>query len=308
MKTTCNREEDLHRAVFDNRLEKEPDWRNGVIMSYRIVADSCTDLPEELKGNPNITLIPLTLQVGDITVLDDESFDQIPFLQMMENCPECPKSACPSPEVYMDAFDDVDEVYVITLSSHLSGSYNSAELAKMLYLEKHPNRKIEVFDSQSASIAQTLILLHIMDLKEKDVDFEEVVRDTNEYRDNLKTKFVLENIENLRKNGRMSNIAAKLINVLNIKLVLCGVEGMIEKLDQARGITKALGKMIKHAQDDVKDAKNRILGISHCNNYERAVKVKEEILKVIPFAKVVIVDMAGVSSMYANDGGIIIAY
>ena len=103
-------------------------------MSYKIVGDSCTDLTDNMRQDEHISVVPLTLQVGKDTVVDDSRFDQARFLRLMKECSECPKSACPSPEAYMDAFEGADEIFVITLSSHLSGSYNSAELAKVLYL------------------------------------------------------------------------------------------------------------------------------------------------------------------------------
>lgn len=277
-------------------------------MSYKIVGDSCTDLPKELLEDKHFCLVPLVLQVGDVTVVDDAGFDQQNFLKLMKECSECPKSACPSPEAYMDSFEGADEVFVVTLSSCLSGSYNSAELAKMLYLEKHPNKKIEVVDSKSASVGQTLVAMKIKKLKDAGTSFGETVERVSRFRDSMKTKFVLETLDNLRKNGRLSNITAALCSVLNIKPVMCGVDGSIEKLDQARGMTKALLKMVKYIEEDVIDAKNRILAIAHCNNYERALYVKEEILKRIPFKNTIITDTAGVSSMYANEGGIIVAY
>ena len=277
-------------------------------MSYKIVGDSCTDLTDNMRQDEHISVVPLTLQVGKDTVVDDSRFDQARFLRLMKECSECPKSACPSPEAYMDAFEGADEICVITLSSHLSGSYNSAELAKVLYLEKHPNKKIEVIDSRSASAGQTLLAMKITQEKKAGASFEETVNRVEKFRNSMKTKFVLENLDNLRKNGRLSNITAALCSVLNIKPVMCGVEGVIEKLDQARGMTKALLKMVKYIEEDVTDAKDRIFAIAHCNCRERAEYVKNEVLRRIPFQSAVIVDTAGVSSMYANDGGIVVAY
>ena len=277
-------------------------------MSYKIVGDSCTDLTESMKKNEHVSVVPLLLQVGKETVVDDESFCQSSFLKLMKECSECPKSSCPSPEAYMDAFEGADEVFVVTLSSHLSGSYNSAELAKMLYLEKHPNKKIAVIDSQSAAAGQTLIAMRLLQEKEAGTSFEETVERAMKFRDIMKTKFVLENLDNLKKNGRLSNITAALCNVLNIKPVMCGVEGVIEKLDQARGMTKALMKMVKYIEEDVIDAKNRIFAITHCNCRERAEFVRDMVMGRVPFRDSVIVEAAGVSSMYANDGGIVVAY
>lgn len=278
-------------------------------MSYRIIGDSCTDLPKELKEDPHFKLVPLTLIVDNSSIIDDESFNQAEFLKKVHLSPNSPKSACPSPEDYMNYFDFDGDIYIITLSSQLSGSYNSAELAKKLYLEEHPDKRVEVIDSKSASVGQTLIAMKIKELIEQKLPFEAVVEKIHAFRDNLKTKFVLESLDTLRKNGRLSGLQAVICSALNIKPVMGATpEGTICKVDQARGIIKALVAMAKSIEEDVKKPGERILGIAHCNNYERALYVKEEIMKRIPFKDCFIVDTAGVSSMYANEGGIITAY
>lgn len=277
-------------------------------MSYRILGDSCTDLPKELQQDEHIVKVALSIQIEEENIIDDETFNQIDFLRKMNDSKNCPKSSCPSPESYMSHFDEAEDIYVVTLSSRLSGSYNSAELAKKLYLEDHPNKNIEVFDSKSASVGQTLIVMKIQELIEKGFSFSEVVAKVNEFRDNLKTKFVLETLDTLRKNGRLSNLTAVICSALNIKPIMGSDDGNIVKIDQARGIEKALLKMVKYMEEDVKDAKNRVLGIAHCNNFERALFVKDEIMKCIPFAKCFIANTGGISSLYANEGGIIVCY
>ncbi len=278
-------------------------------MSYKIIGDSCTDLPHSLKEDPHFTLVPLTLIVDDVSIVDDRTFDQSNFLSLVKASPHSPKSACPSPEDYMKHFDGDEDVYVITLSSALSGSYNSAELAKKLYLEENPDKNIEIIDSRSASIGQTLIAMKIKELIEAKSNFNQVVEKVNSYRDELMTMFVLESLDTLRKNGRLSGLQAIIASALNIKPVMGATpEGTIYKIDQARGIGKALTLMAKSIEETVKRPQEKILGISHCNNRERAEFVKEEILKRAPFKDYFIVDTAGVSSMYANEGGIIVAY
>ncbi len=278
-------------------------------MSYRIIGDSSTDLPETLKNNPNIKLVPLTLILEDISIIDDDTFNQQSFLSQTKASPHGPKSACPSPEDFMKHFDIDGNIYMITLSSQLSGSYNSAELAKKLYLEDHPDKNIEVIDSRSASIGQTLIAMKIMEYEDAGLPFEAIVDKVNSYRDSMFTKFVLESLETLRKNGRLTGLKAMIASTLNIKPVMGSTpEGYIYKIDQARGIDKALRLMVKSIEQDVKAPQERILGIGHCNNRARAEFVKEEILKRIPFKDYFIADTAGVSSMYANEGGIITAY
>lgn len=278
-------------------------------MSYKIIGDSCTDLTKELKREGCISLVPLSLTIEDETFVDDETFCQKVFIEKMSKSEECPKSACPSPERYMREFEGAEECYVITLSAQLSGSYNSAKLARSMYLEEHPETKIEIIDSRSASVGQTLIALKLKEWKEQGLPFELVRTKITAFRDGLQTKFVLESLENLRKNGRLTNIAAMLCNVLNIRPVMGATpEGQITKLDQARGMNKALSRMIDYIEKDAIDVTTKILGIAHCNNKERAEFVKHEILKRIPFKSCIIVDTAGVSTLYANDGGIIVAY
>jgi DegV family protein with EDD domain len=247
--------------------------------------------------------------VDDFTIIDDETFNQQNFLSRVKASPHSPKSACPSPEDYMKHFDCEGNIYVVTLSSQLSGSYNSAELAKKLYLEDHPNKNIDIIDSRSASIGQTLIAMKIMELEELGTPFETIVKNVDAYRDSLLTKFVLESLETLRKNGRLTGLKAIIASTLNIKPVMGSTpEGSIYKIDQARGIDKALRLMIKIIEQDVVKPQDRIIGIAHCNNHARAEFVKEEILKRIPFKGYFIADTAGVSSMYANEGGIIAVY
>ncbi len=278
-------------------------------MSYRIIGDSCTDLPQSMKENTNIKLVPLTLIVDDVPIVDDETFNQQDFISRVKASPKSPKSACPSPEDYMKHFDCEGDVYVVTLSSQLSGSYNSAEVAKNIYLEEHPDKNIEIIDSRGASVAQTLITKKLIELIESNHTFEEIVKKITTFRDELQLKFVIETLETLRKNGRLSGLQAFIANALNIKPVMAATpEGTICKLDQARGIVKALLLMAKAIEQDVVRPQEKILGIAHCNCRERAEYIKNEILKRVPFKDCLIVDMAGVSTMYANEGGIIVAY
>lgn len=277
-------------------------------MAYKIIGDSCTDLTKEMKEEGFVSLVPLVLSIEDEEFVDDETFDQKAFLEKMQGSEQCPKSACPSPERYMREFENQKECFVVTLSGKLSGSYNSALLAKNMYQEEHPETQIEIVDSQSASCGQMLIALKIKELKEKGLSFEEVKQKIAHFRDNMQTKFVLESLENLRKNGRLTNVTAMICNVLNIKPVMGAKEGEIVKLDQTRGMGKALLRMVEYIEADAKDVTTKILGIAHCNNKERAEFVKHEILKRVPFKDCIIVDTAGVSTLYANDGGIIVSY
>ena len=239
-------------------------------MAYKIIGDRCTDITEEMKQQGLVNLVPLTLTIEGEEFVDDSSFNQEVFLEKMKASAECPKSACPSPERYMQEFEGQEECYVVTLSSRLSGSYNSAVVARDMYLEEHPEAKIEIVDSRSASCGQMLIAVKLKELKEKGLDFSEVQKRITEFRDNMQTKFVLESLENLRKNGRLGRVTFAICNVLNIRPVMAADDGEIIKIDQVRGHNKALMRMIEHIEKDAKDVAHKILGISHCNNRERA--------------------------------------
>lgn len=274
---------------------------------YKIIIDSCGELSKEMQEDGHFENVPLTLQIGDIEIVDDKSFNQAEFLKKVAESEEGPKSACPSPDAYMQAMDcDAEHIYVITLSSQLSGSYNSACLAKDLFLEDNEDKKICVIDSKSASIGESLIGLHIAACEEAGMDFETVVENVGKYIEEQHTFFVLESLETLRKAGRLSNLKAKLASTLNIKPIMGSTEeGSIQQLAQARGMNKALDRMVQSMMEVTHNCENRILAISHCNCKERALQLKEKIEKVASFKEIFIVDTAGVSSMYANDGGII---
>lgn len=277
---------------------------------YKIVIDSCGELPEELKQDGHYETVSLELEVDGCRIKDDSTFNQLDFLRRVKESLKGPKSSCPSPEQYMDAYEgEADHVYAVTLSGGLSGSYNSAVLGKNLYEEEHGDtKKIYVFNSKSASIGETLIGMKIQEFEEAGCGFEEVVEKVEEYIRSMNTYFVLETLETLRKNGRLSNLKAFIANSLNIKPVMGSTkEGLICQLGQARGMNKALERMVKDMISKTKDCENRILAISHCNCPERAKAVKEKIEKIAKFKKIIIINTAGVSSMYANDGGVIMA-
>lgn len=313
----------LNSSLVQEGLKKSGDWKyetsavrkSGIkfggikYMSFHIVADSCCELTADMKKRGNIEIAPLTLEVGGESILDDETFDQKYFLKRVAECPECPKSACPSPDYFRKSFlNGAERCYAVTLSAQLSGSYNSAVLGANLAQEENEDLKIHVFNSRSASIGETLIVKKIVECEEAGMSFERVVETVELYISTQNTYFVLENLETLRKNGRLSKTKALVASALKIKPVMGATpEGDIVQLDQARGINKALMKMVDAIVNDAQHVENKTLAISHCNCPERAEMVKEALLERLAVQDVFVLDTQGVSSMYANDGGIIIA-
>ncbi len=279
-------------------------------MSYKIVVDSCCELPEEYKNDSRFQTIPLGLQVDDWHIMDDENFNQAEFLQRVAAAKGCPKSSCPSPEKFMESYNvDAEHVYVVTLTAKLSGSYNSAVLGKNLFEETYGEKKIHVFDSKSASCAESLIALKVMELEESGkYTFEEIVEKVESFRDQMETYFVLDNLDFLKKNGRLTGFKALAATTLNIKPVLKAIDGEIAQAGQAVGVKKALAKLADMIVEKMEKTDHDMMVITHCNNFKRAEIVRDLILKKTDLIKkVIIMDTAGVASLYAADGGVIVA-
>ena len=277
-------------------------------MSYKIIVDSCGELTEEMKSSGHYETASLSIDLDEYHIVDDDTFNQKEFLKIVSDSPNCPKSSCPSPETYMKGFCcEQEHAYAVTLSSELSGSYNSALLGKNLYHEEYGDKDIYVFNSRSASVGETLIALKIAECEEKGLEFQQVVETVESYIEEQHTYFVLETLETLRKNGRLTGLKAIVATALNIKPVMgATAQGIICQRGQARGMKKALIKMVDEILKDIKESGDKILAISHCNCPERAEQVKNMILDKISLKKVIILDTAGISSMYAADGGIIV--
>ncbi len=277
-------------------------------MKFRVALDSGGELTEELAGHEEYRMVPLTLTVNGVTIIDDGQMSQKELVARIAEDPDCPKTACPSPELFYKAFDcGAEHIYAVTLSAELSGSYQSACVAANMFREDHPGAKIHVFNSVSASVGEGLTVLKITEFENMGLPFEEIVERTEKYIRSKNTFFVLDNLETLRKNGRLSGMKALAASLLKIKPICYGTrEGAIGQLDQARGMGKAIVKMVNYIVERTPDPENRILGISHCNCPDRAQIVKEEVLKRIHVKDVVLLPTGGLSTIYANDGGIIV--
>lgn len=277
-------------------------------MEYVIVMDSCGERTEEMRKDERVIPAPLTMQLDQYSFVDDDSFDQQDFLKKVAGSPNCPKSACPSPEYYKTAYEKAEKrAYAVTLSAELSGSYNSALLAKGLALEERPEMKIHVFNSRSASIGETLITRKIQECEEAGMEFDALVEEVESYIDGQNTYFVLESLDALRKNGRLSNVKAFIASALKIKPVMGSTpEGSIVQLDQARGINKALMKMVDYIVERAEKPEEKVLALTHCNNRARGEMVRDAILERIHVKDVILLDTGGISTLYASDGGIIV--
>lgn len=279
-------------------------------MGFKIVVDSCCDLTGQMLKDTRFIKVPLTIRSNGSSFIDNETFDQADLLWAMKQSEEAPSTACPSPQSYLDAYQGPEEedVYVVTLSALLSGSHNSAEQARMLMEEDHPNKNVYVFNSCSASSGEVLVALKVRELAESGAPFKHVVREVEQFIYQMQTMFVLETLENLRKNGRLTRLQSVITGALKIKLLMGATpEGEICKLGQTLSMKQALSKMVDRMANDPAHA-GRTLAICHCNCLDRAFQVKAMAEQRCKFAHILILEAGGITSVYANDGGIVTAY
>ena len=279
---------------------------------YRIIGDSCMDLTELMAEDKEaFSTVPLTLELDGLSIKDDENFDQASFLELMKKSSKGPATACPSPGDFLKAYEcDADDIYVVTITAKLSGTYNAACIARDMYFEHHGHDKnIAVINSKSGCAGETRMGLYIKDLCDKGLSFKEIEEKAVKKADDLKTFFVLQNMETLRKTGRLSGTAARFATLLNIKPILFADNGEIKKFDTARSIERSLKKMCDICVEQAKAVADGPLraAIVHCNCPERAESVKAYLSGLAEFVSIDIAQARGVSTIYASDGGIVLA-
>lgn len=278
-------------------------------MERIIVADSSCEVNKDIKETEDVNLVPFKLYIDGEEYIDDREMNVISFITKMVGSSELPRSACPSPNDFMEKFDKAKEVFVVTISAALSGTFNSAELAKNLYKEENPDAKVHVFDSKSASIGETLVALKLKEALDSGLAFEEVVESVEKFISEQKTFFIAESLENLMKNGRISKFAGTLATALKIKPIMrANDEGEIVLFEKARGSNKAFKRLAEIVSENAENEQDRTLAISHCNNRERAQMLKEEIEKRCKFKDIIIMQTGGLSSLYVDNQGIILSF
>lgn len=276
-------------------------------MDYKLVVDSCCELVPSLRESLSAESIPLTLLLGDEVFVDDENLDVDDFLKKMKAYKGQPKSACPSPMDFADKCIDTGYNFIVTLSSKLSGSYASAKIGMDILEEQ--GKYGYVFDSKSASAGELLVSLKIKELIELGLEKLQIISKVEDFIKDMKTFFVLESLDNLVKNGRMSNIAGLIASFLHIHPILgADKDGNIAFYSKAAGKKKAIERLAEMIGENCKDTVNKILTITHCNNEEQANTLKSLAELKYSFKDILVVPTRGLSSMYANEGGIIIAF
>lgn len=277
-------------------------------MERLIVADSCLELNDRMLETMNIKQVPFFIDIEKDHYIDDGSIDQREFLGQMKKSSTTPKTAAPTPNVFYDAMKGADEVFVVTISSKLSVTYNNAIIAAKMALEENPDLKVHVFDSKSAMTGETLVALKIQELIDLDKDFGHITREVEAYIESMNTLFVLEDLDNLIKNGRMSKIAGFVASALSI-VPVCGAEdGEIIVINKSRGMKAAMKNLVSLVGERGEIFSDKTMVISHVDNILVAEDLKQKILAKYNFKDIQIVGAKGLSSTYANKGGIVVSY
>lgn len=278
-------------------------------METRIIVDSCVDFNEKIFGNEEyMERIPFKIIIDDEEIIDQD-LDTSVLLEKMKNSKNKIKTSCPSPYDFLEALKKCENNFVVTISGKLSGSHNSAMLAKEMLKEEFPDSFVHVFDCKTAVSGADLVVLKIKQLIEEKVHNTEIVEQVNQYIENMKTLFVLEKLDNLAKNGRISSAKALMGSLLQVvPIMTASDEGEIVLKEQVRGKKKAFNRLIDLIGEDHIDFKNSVLGIAHINAKEKAEKFKEEIKNKYNFKDIIIFEGGGLSTVYADDGGIVVCY
>ena len=275
-------------------------------MEIQIIADSCCEL------TPTLRMASLTIRVDDGEFIDDENLDIPALMDAMKQSANAPTTACPAPEAYAAMMAQAPMTFVVTLSSRLSGSYNAACVGRDMALEANPSLKICVLDSESASAGETRIVMLLRDLIDAGLAFEEIEQRARAFIAPMRTRFVLEDLSHLVKNGRISKMAGFMGTVLNLRpLMADNGHGEIVCLEKIRGTANAMKKLVEHVAAETADAARAsiVLVLSYCNCAPRALELQKNLLASCAALKdVIMVPTGGISTVYADDGGVVLAF
>lgn len=274
-------------------------------MNYKIISDSSSDILE--FSDVNYSTVPLKIITAEKEFTDDLKLDTKEMLDYLEKYSGRSGSACPNMDDWKNSFGDAENIFCITITSGLSGSYNSASAALSEHLETHPNCKGHIIDSLSVGPESALIIEKLSAIIAGGADFEETVRLINEYKKHTHLIFGLRSLHNLATNGRVNPVVAKVAGILGIRIIgKASNKGILDITNKSRGAEKAISDIIKNMNaNGYKGGKVRI---HHCENENAAESIKSRLLALYPEASVTIKPANGLCCFYAERGGVLIGY
>lgn len=272
-------------------------------MKRKIVADSSCDM-WELNG-VDFAVAPITISTDNKHYVDNQELDVHLMSEELAKYKGVSHTACPSVGSWLDCYEGFDEVFVITLTGAMSGTYNSAMTAKGIYEEENENVKVHVFDSLSTGPEMRLLIEKLKEMIDEDLPFEEIVEKGQDYLNHTRLFFALKSLHNFAMNGRVSKAVASAIGVLNISIfATASEEGTIQQISKCRGEKKVVKSMIEHLENaGYHGGKVRI---SHADNLKLAHSVRDKILELYPHADIIVYPMGGLCTYYAEKGGLLV--
>lgn len=272
-------------------------------MKRKIVADSSCDM-WELNG-VDFAVAPMTISTDNKHYVDNQELDVHLMSEELAKYKGVSHTACPSVGSWLDCYEGYDEVFIVTLTGAMSGTYNSAMTAKGIYEEENENVKVHVFDSLSTGPEMRLLIEKLKEMIEEDLPFEEIVEKGQDYLNHSRLFFALKSLHNFAMNGRVSKTVASAIGVLNISIfATASEEGTIQQISKCRGEKKVVKSMIEHLENaGYHGGKVRI---SHADNLKLAHSVRDKILELYPHADIIVYPMGGLCTYYAEIGGLLV--
>ncbi len=270
----------------------------------RIVADSSCDL--YTLDTPDFRTVPLTIYTDEKSFTDDDSLDIKEMLDYLASWKGRSYTSCPSAEAWLSAFEGASEIIAVTVTSSLSGSYNSAVLAADMYREEHPDVKISVIDSLTTGAEEVLLLNKLAELVRAGGTFESIDAEIRAYLKRSRLFFSFFSLHNLSQNGRVSKAVAAALCVLNIAVTgTASEEGKVSVTGKAKGERKSVRTMINSMVQAGYNGGRAV--ITHVENESMAELLKQEVLKIYPWADILILPARGLCSYYMERRGVVIS-
>lgn len=275
--------------------------------NIRIITDGSCDFPKEIIDRVNPSIVGINVSFGEESYIGGVEIDCKTFYNKMKKSKELPKTSSPSPERFIKLYDcEEDELLVFTLTSKLSSTYSNAVLAKNMYLEQNPNKRIEVIDSQSGSIGVALMILKCNELIENGKTMDEILESIDKFKKEIVFFGVLDTLENAIKGGRVNPIAGKLINALNFKVIIRIEDGLVKPIDKARGGSNSLKKALEYVQNNISES-NKTMIIAHANCLEKAEKIKQFVEENANLKEVLISEIGPIMGTFTSEGAILVS-
>ncbi len=274
-------------------------------MKYKIVADSSADVRS--MQDVAFASAPLKIITSEKEYVDDEMLNVDEMVTDLLSYKGKSSTACPSAGDWLEAFEDAQRIFCLTISGSLSGSYNAAQMAKQDYEDRFPDRRVYVIDTLSAGPEVKLLIDKLAELIQEGNDFDTICAKIDQYRKKTHLLFMLESLKNLANNGRVNAAVAKVIGLLGIRMVGKASDvGTLQPLDKCRGEQNALKAIVKHLYEMGYEGGK--ICIAHCLNEAAALQLKAQILKDFIHAKIEIYRTGGLCSFYAERGGMLIGF